>query len=308
MNTNTQKLSSSYTTHVTIGLYDKVNTIAMRLAKILMLNKNDTSFTQVKSNIYALAHDQDSVDAFLHPIIYKNTAYIDVRPFTDMNGAIRNNNEYTLLVRRAILDLEWATNNDVFASQERFVVDAFASWFANGLARHTEVSLLTSTQFRITAAIYYLGIFHNAEHASNEDVVLLLLKQLPQILRLPTGVIDDVITANEDAMVSLYLTPSGDVKSRLGQLITLLNIITQNEVQIDIGVIYNSLCRGAFIAANAVDLAAIAIEHPPMLMIMLAYVTQKSIQNNTTLGRAALGIMRKHDFNSFETFLSDLYK
>lgn len=305
MNTNTQKLSSAYTTHVTIGLQDKVTAIAMHLAKILMLNKSDTSFTQIKSNIYALTHDQDSIDAFLHPIIYKNTAYIDVRPFTDLNGAIRNNNEYTLLVRRAILDLEWATNNEVFASQERFVVDAFASWFASGLARNTEVDLLTSTQFRITAAIYYLGIFHNTEHASNEDVILLLLKQLSQILRLPTSVIDDLITANEDAFVALYLQPHGDSKNRLAQFINILNIITQDEIHIDIGVIYNSICRGALIAANAVDLAAIAIEHPPMLMIMLMYVTQKSIQNNTTLGRAALGIMKKHDFNSFEKFLSE---
>ena len=297
---------NAYTTQITAGLFEKTTMIAARLAQLYLIDKSNPIFKQQShTNIIALIGEQDDIPPFHHPIIYKGQAYIDGRAFVNSAGILRNVYDFNFLVLRAQLDLEWTTNKEIFQGQEAFVVDAFASWFSNGLARNLELGLLAATNFKIAAAIYYLGIMHSMENMHKDEVILTLLKMLPRIIRVPAQVIDDLIAQDEAAFIDLYLhknTEKPEYFSNIHKLITILNTITNNEVTVDISVIYNSLARGAFITTNAVELASMAVEYPPVLIAMLILVNQKSIQRNTGLGQILFGIYKKHDIDSFEKF------
>ena len=214
--------------------------------------------------------------------------------------------KYVLLVRRALLDLAWVTDKDSFLGQLNFTIDTFSSWFSYGLQRHTNATLLTATNYRIIAAIYYLGLFSDGDIYKSSDVTDYILKKIPRIIAIPAQTVNDLITINEEVVVALFRNGRDLSENRLTQLSEILTILTNEVFTIDAGIIYNSLCRGAFIAANAIEIASIAIEHPPTLLAMMSCVTQKGLQNNTGLGRAVAGIMRKHDIADFNRFINEI--
>lgn len=303
---NAQNPQTAYSANITKGLLNKTQTIAKEIESLLIINKDSDAFKIIDNKVIAIVGDLEHVAAFLHPIIDKNKAYIDIRGFITKDGGIRNYYEYVLLVRRALLDLAWVNDKEIFSSQSNFVIDTFSSWFSYGLQRNTNASLLTATNYRIIAAIYYLGLFSEKHIFKDEDVILYILKKLPRMISIPAQLIDDLITLNESAVISLFNNGSIQTENRILQLSNILTVLTNEAFTIDPGIIYNSLCRGAFIASNSIEIASIAIEHPPTLIAMISCVTQKGLQNKTALGKAVLGIMRKHDMDSYNKFIMNV--
>ena len=317
MNSNEQAAvnQTAYNTNVTRGLLAKTLTIATSIETLLMIDKDNDDFSTIGfsktglngSKVICVRGDVEKIPTFLHPIIYKNTALIDIRAYVNKNKELRNYYDYTLLARRALLDLAWVDDKEIYYGQENFIIDAFSSWFSYGLQRNTNTNLLTATNYRVIAAIYYLGLFSNDHIIRDDDVIAFLLKRIPRLIAIPAQFIDDLITVNETAIIDLYRCgTASETLNRVATLATALTALTDDTFKIDTGIIYNSLCRGAFIAANAVEISSIAIEHPPTLVAMMYCVTQKGLQTHTNLGKAVAGIARKYDKDNFDRFISEV--
>jgi hypothetical protein len=206
--------------------------------------------------------------------------------------------------------LAWAKDREYYYGFEAFIVDAFSTWFSYGLQRNTNAALLTATNYRIIAAIYYLGLFSNETYSRNDDVIAVILKRIPRIINIPAQFINDLIAVNEEVVVNLFKNGSSfhnyTIENRLRTLATALTILTNDSYVVDPGIIYNSTCRGAFISSNSVEISSIALEHPPTFVSMMYCVTQKGLQANTTLGRAITGIARKYDKAAFDRFIGSI--
>lgn len=305
-NDETTLLQFAYNTNVLKGQLQKVQNITNQIESLLLVSSDDYLFKKIGAHIIGVVGSTDHIPIFYHPIIYKNKAYIDIRAYISRDGGIRSLYEYGLLVRRAHLDLAWAENKELFYSQEAFIIDVFSSWFSFGLQKnHADVSLLTATNYRVAAAIYYLGLFSNEHIHKDDDIVTELLKRIPRITRIPLQTINELIESNASSIISLYRNGiAADPINRISQLCEILTLLTNEDLTITPGIIYNSLCRGAFIAGNAVEITSVAIEHPPTFIAMVSVVFQGS-QNNTTLGRALLGVGRRYNTN-FDKFIIDI--
>ena len=304
-NIKTENLPTAYATNVTHGLLQKSIMIADIIEALLLVDKDNEVFKFVRDKVVVLVGDVEKIPNFLHPIIHKGKAFIDARAYVTKEGNIRNYYEYSLLVKRALIDLAWVEDKEIFFGQENLIIDAFSSWFSFGLQRNTNANLITATNYRIIAAIYYLGIFSNEHILKDDDVITLILKKLPRIIRIPAQFIDDLIALNETAIIALYKCGNGGL-SKIHILADTLTVLTDESFKIDTGIIYNSLCRGAFIAANAIEISSIAIEHPPTFVAMMYCVTQKGLQQHTNLGRVVAGLVRKYDMEHFDRFISEI--
>lgn len=298
---------TSYSAKATLGWQPKTLEIGHVLESYLIVNKASELFRSENPShtIYTLIGNVEHVPSFLHPIIYKNKAYVDGRSYMNREGAIRNPYEYSLLLRRASLDLEWVVDRDMFYGQMPLAVDTFSTWFAHGLQKQTNASLMTATNYRILAAIYYMGLFNTQSIAHEKDIEFYILKKLPRIIGIPSQLIQDLFAINMDAIIGLYCNGTTRQHDRLTLLAENLTLLTNEEYQIDVGIILNSLCRGAFMAANAIEITSISLEHPPTFLAMMSFVVAKGMQNNTNLGKALMGVSRKHDMQAFAKFIEN---
>ena len=278
--------------------------------KIIALNGSDNDAIERLDNILIIKGELESVPAFAHPIIYKDQVLIDARAYVNKDGQIKDLSEYHLLRRRAAADLAWANDSMEFGSQADLVVDVFASWFANGVTRRMNMTMVENNQLRILAAIYYLHFLHRAEGLSDEETAITLLKVLPRILRVPAPMVDEILGAlDKEAITKLYgyygdKTPSSG--EYLNSMLELFNTLTDHSFKLTTPLVFNALTRGAFISANSPEMAAIAIEHPPALMVMIWYALQKGIHGKTTIGLTAGAVCRKHNEDKFNQFMGQL--
>lgn len=299
--------SNSYSTIITRGMQQKVGKITHEVDKIIALNGNDLNAIEAVDNCLILKGELESIPAFAHPLIYDDKVLIDARAYVNKEGQIKDLSEFHLLRRRANLELAWVNDTVDFGSQADLVVDVFATWFANGLTRRMNMSMVENNQLRILAAIYYLHFLHRAEGLSDEETAITLLKVLPRILRVPAPLVDEILGAlDKEHITALYgykgeQTPGSSVYLEL--MLELFNTLTDHSFKLTTPIVFNSLTRGAFISANSPELAAISIEHPPAFMLMIWYAMQKGIHGKTSIGLAASAVTRKHNEDKFNQFM-----
>lgn len=299
------EVPSSYLTSVLVGQYDKISHIAKELESLYLINKDSGLFKLIGDKVIALVGDIERIDLFFHPIIHNKVAYIDCRPFMNKEGTIKNTFEYMLLSKRAQLDLVYAYHKEVFSTIQNFVIDAFSSWFSWGLQRSLNIDLRTANYYKVAAAVYYLGLMNTNTHLTDEEIRVFLINTLKRSINLPASFIEEIIVPDDSTrLIWLFKSYDHSFESRLYDLIEILNSFTNEEVSINKAIIYNALCRGAFIAANSAEITSIGIEHPSTFINMLASVTGKGLQSNTNLGKIVLGVSRHHDMHAFTKFLT----
>jgi len=300
---------TAYSANVISGLNNKMTGIAKDIESLLTIDKERYEFKIINDNVIAIVGDVgETIPSFFHPIIHNGKAYIDLRAIVNKEGKIRLYNEYVLMVRRAMLDLLWLTDKEVFFAQEAFVADTFSTWVSSGISRKLDNNLLITTNFRIISAIYYMGLFSNEAYAHDEDIIIMLLKRLPRIINIPAQNIHDLINVNEELIIELFRNGSvHNCKMQKNKIFLFAHALTElnnNAYDIDPSIVYNSTVRGAFIAANATEISSIGLEHPPTFIAMMSCAIQKSMQNTTALGKSMMGLLKKHDVEGFTKFIS----
>lgn len=306
------KLSTdAYSTSALFGLKHKSTDIASHIAKMLTVNPNNEDCRGVRENVIAIIKDAHSVPHFLHPIVYEGKAYIDVRPFCNKEGGIRVLTEFTLAANRGAMDLAWDIDKESFFPISAFTIDVFSSWVSYGLQRRNNVSLLVASFYRVVAAIYYYGLFDDSENLSRNEVNILLLQKLPRMLGVPAQLINDVLMLNEELFYELYTAPikgeHGKSRDRLTVLCECLTAVANNGAIIDRGVLKNTLCTQAALAANAIEIVQVSLEHPSTFITLISESLQKGYSQNTTIGKTVGGLVRRYNIDTIHKFLSNIY-
>lgn len=299
----------SYDSAINRGMRDKVYGGLEELLKLLTLSQED--FEQFGTDAFAFtASGNDRVPIFQHPIISKEgKVFVDARPFISSTGNIKNKNDYVFLRRRAIIELFWAKNSDEFGGQEGFIADVFGSWFSNGIGSSLNLPMQVSQELRILATIYYMALVQRDQgYKDSEDLIFMLLKVLPRMMRIPAQPIDDFFVGKEEAIFNLYKRTAVTKDAPLENLILAIGETIDDNYGVNKSSIYAALTRGAFVAANAPELVATAMELPPLFALMMDYSLTKGIYGKTTIGRVTLSLSRKHNVRRFEEFVKTIYE
>lgn len=294
---------TSYTTITNIDQSKRVADITERLEKLMIIAPED--FKSVGPNAYALLSlYSDSIQSFNHPIITKDgKVFMDARPFLNRAGGIKNKADYMLLERRSNIELAWANDPFEFVGHEAFIGDIFGSWVANVMGSRLNLPLVDAMHLRILATIYYVALIQRDTSMNEEETIPFLVRYISKITRIPAQPIDDFFTGNESHIHRLFLEAAGANTTPIKALLIAIESTMDEDLGIDQTTIYNSLTRGAFVASNAADIVAVALEVPPVFFLIVGYSLQKGIFGKTTIGQTALGLARKHDSRSLEAFI-----
>jgi len=294
-------INSPYDTLPLLGLNTKTQNYAEEIYKLYQINQSSDAIER-EENIFILRFDNAHIHTFLHPVLYNDKVYADARAYYNRQQRLNNFSEYLLIKKRAKLLYHWNKNREYFTSVERLIVDAFSSWVSFRLQHTTNCNILTSTHYRIVAAIYYLGLLTYSEHFSNENCIIYILKHIPPIINIPTQVVNDLITLDEETIITVF-RHIDDNKSAIHILAEAITKMTDGETLITPSVMYNSCCRNAFISSNSLEIATISMEYVPDFIAMLQLVATRGLQNKTGLGKILLSIQRKHDMLGFDKFV-----
>ncbi len=304
------KLFTAYTAIPNFGLYATMQHAGGILQELATLNKEEyfkaMGGHENPDSVLALIALTDKVPTFQHAIIYNNVAYIDLRPWVTREGKIRDTFEVGFILRRAKLDLDWAYRQSLFLPLNDIVVDSFSTWFANGISRRLDITSHLVVKIRILAAIYYLGMMDNASEINDRDLEYYLMRSIPRMLGIPVQLLLDLFDEDKDTVLDLYRKSAHSVTqtNKLSVLIYAISAFNSINYDIDVGVVQNSVCGGAIIVANAINITATALEHPPTFIMMMFMVMQKGNQSRTTLGLAVDSISRRHDRAVFDKFIN----
>ena len=301
---------TEYDTSALHGLKQKAEQIFEHLDTIINYGNNEDLFKIISKNIFALKGDINNVDQFPNPIITKNRSFIDIRHLVDKSGNFSSNVGYSdlnSLVKRTELNIAWLTNKEVFFNQQNLIIDAFSSWFSYGLQKSINCDLRTTTNFRIIAAIFYLGLFNNNVFVKDEDIKFYCSKKISMYCRIPPELIYDLFESSTgEWLYNLFRACySNEYKFLLDIVANALSTASYENIEITTGIINNSLCAGAYIGSLSSNVTRIALEHPPTFTFILSCVYDISSQKNTSVGKALAGIIKRHD-NSFKKFIETI--
>jgi len=233
---------------------------------------------------------EDAIPAFAHPLKYypKNSdsghvghaeeitkIVIDVRPFGkyDSNQAqfnIRNRSEYNVAVCRAKLNYIWITKQPtILRDVSPLGMSLFASWISEALSKRFALDPLEQFKLSILAAVYYNSLFTN-ETELNEMEVIKMTNAVSRNLRASAKDVMEVIdqcsvVSNIDDFCKKAHVVSGSVRLQ----------------DLNVGLLY-SILGGTWFGANAKEMIAVALEHPPTwLTIVLTAYNDRSYKNST---------------------------
>lgn len=285
------------------GLYEKTIKTAQLLEQMNIVDSDSGLFNiyqalNRKTNtgkVIALKGDIERVDQFLHPIYYKGIEYIDTRPYTNKEGEVRDHYNHNNMLKRAMFDSLWIDERDDFYTISRFVIDAFSTWFSFGVQRNLNLSIQSSANVRVVAAIYMLSLFTTDKHMSDDETMARILRYIPQTIALPAVVVKELIDTHPTLILDMFRLE----RPCISTITHVVSVITNEDLLINKGMIYNSLCRGAVMFSNGAEITSIGLEHPPTFIIMLA----SSLGSKTSLGLSTVGIQRRNDVHGFNKFM-----
>lgn len=307
-------INNSYSTTITSGMKGKMSSIATELEKIMILNGTDSDSLRSMENgqIIVLTGTAENVPAFAHPFYSNDKVFIDARPFTNREGGIKDSTEFNLLYKRAIVELCWIEDRVEWASQADFVVDVFATWFADGITRRLNMTMVENQQLRILAAIYYLRTIYRYNGHDKADAYTTLLRVLPRMLRVPINMIQEITDViGEENIADMFIFNQTDIEinsAHLDKLCTHFNDLTDNAYKLNKSLVFQCLVRGAFICANSPEITSVAIEFPALMYLLIWYCTNKGIQGKTAIGLKVQALGRRHTADKFNRFMEEMFQ
>ena len=303
--------SNAYTATTTKGLFDKTSNEA-KLIKTKFSIDQYSGDIKKENNIYIITGDDSSLPIFIHPFFHDKEVYIDARAFTAKDGKTKNVDEYRYLKRRALLDLGWNKEHEMFEGLMEFTLDVFSTWIAGNLTRALSLTPMINQNIKIASAIYYMGLFLREKNTYSFDTLSAkIIKVLSRSLRIPGEIIDEFITLHEELIPVLYFYENNKLFETNEKLITLCLLCTkivEDAVKITPSVVYTSCCSGTFSLANSNEIAMIMIEHPPYLMNIMNYCLSGGFLAKLKIGVATLSVNKKHNVDSFSRAISYFIK
>lgn len=249
------------------------------------------------SGIYQIKPEEVDIPPFGHPIQAKyrdeSAIFIDVRNCTRMSRegdmVVASQLDYTTMVMRAITQKQWITHSPKdFLGMGSYPVTIYTRWLSEAITKR--LALTPDIQMRVVvicAYFYIRSFYENADGLNDGEKI----KHAQLISRATYVGIDDILSIIEpldhpDSINWLINT----LKTQAGS--------TRFET-FNLGLLY-SLFGNAWFGNNYREIVAVALEHPPTFLTLLAQATDERGYHNTNLGKLAKQYDTK---DSAKTFL-----
>lgn len=250
------------------------------------LDMNNNSKKSSKDN----AHEDDYAE---------DTWFVlDVRNFTRLdrneNMVVSSTLDFKLHVTRALLSDYWVHNpTEDMLALGNIQLKVFARWITEVITRR--LALEPETQMRLTAiaAFYYLCLFYE-EDDLDKKLVRRMARRINEVLRIPSETIDEIMES------------IGHMDNATDFVNALINYGQSTRLeQMNLGLLY-TIIGGSWFGANAREILAVAFEHPPSFISLLAMAFTSRGYRKTILGKAAEMNTKKSEDKDFVSNLQKL--
>ncbi|MBB5409313.1 hypothetical protein HDG34_003254 [Paraburkholderia sp. HC6.4b] len=235
----------------------------------------------------------DAVPEFAHPWLithekereqthghdWRGTIVFDARPFGAFDRIkgqflVRNEIEYGLQRRRAQLNDIWVNDDPALLRDVSPVaMSLFAGWISENLARRFALDPREQLNMAILSAIHYLSLFSDDGNIDTPQRIKMAM-QVSRGLRCPA---EEVMTLLEKrqhegpgiiGLCGAAADATGSVRLR----------------ELNPGILI-SIVKGTWFGINAAEMLAVALEHPPTWLALLAAAHIERTYRNSGLAR-----------------------
>lgn len=237
---------------------------AVRVAKLgnYLAPMELSSGTKV-TNCYMVTASSKEIPPFAHPITIKadersledDYIVIDVRGFMRVDSlgqyTITAKSDYDFITMRAFLQKVWNDEqpNDIL-NCGNIQLTAWIRWVSESIAQRLGLDPVAQMRVAAIIGVYYLSLFKK----DSEDIKDSMLKMATQVARASYIPVEKVIEITEHLEPMLNVTDLCSTLAKAGETIRL--------EKFNPALLYGILCSGWF-GANAREVVAAAIEHPP---------------------------------------------
>lgn len=256
----------------------------------------------VRENVLATTHENEKLEHWAHPLIINDKVYIDVRPFLNKNGDVKNTMEYNALVARALAELEWYVNPAAYEAIMTPLSAVAGEWVATGISTRYDLPELDRVAVKITTVYYYVWSILKAidDNIKREEVVDVAVKTLTRKMAIPASVVVPVLESEAIAANWFGGTPN------VHTLALLIRETTQTVMGDFTGqTLIQLMSMGSWIGDNAPVLSAMCLEHPPTLAVLVSRTVDfRMYQNKTRIGRAGNALSRAVNLDTVVSFVA----
>lgn len=220
-------------------------------------------------DLKTVKNSSKEVPVFSHPITVpllgskESIVCLDTRPFTRTTGmgevVVTNLIEYRFMALRGLLQLRWNDNNNAqdLVNLGSLQITAFARWISEAVSRRLGLTPLEQMQVMSLSGYYYLNQFVDARTLHDDEK----LKMATQAARATNVPVDKLLEMTDQLEGTIHSI--SDFISALRQLVQSprLDALT-------VAFMYGAMGGGWF-GANAREIVAVALEHPPTFIAMV---------------------------------------
>lgn len=274
------------------------------------LDTSDISYTGSNKEIIIFQSDENSrriceIPSFAHPILLNTKdglkTVVDVRHFcrADRNSSeviIKNVPEYELAVHRGILNQIFATTPPrELLVRNSLPMSVFSSWITDNLAKRLSLGLLEQFKIRILAAYYYCCLFTDEEYFSDlekDKLVGMISRGLHTSYR-----------DTEDVLVGI-----GPIQNLEEFTQALIDHVDSPRLKGLKPAIVIAVVMSTWFGANAREMLAVALEHPPTWISIVYTACTSKIYKNTAIAKTAernAGRNFSTAMNSLDVYFND---
>lgn len=222
--------------------------------------------------VFGLRPDNKSVPTFAHPIpVYINEKedapyfFVDTRSLVKANPnaprgySINNPTEYNFQIKRAALNLAYNSDPSSFMGLGDLTPLVFCRWLTDMIVR--KLGLDPSDQVRVTTVtlFYWYSLFQESETETfTEKEKMRIITKLTQITSIPSS-------------LSMEVIDSIPVIKDITEYVQTLQLVISNPRLDKLSpALLFAMIGNAWFGANAKEVAAVALEHPPTFVAMVA--------------------------------------
>lgn len=226
------------------------------------------------------------IPPFAHPLLVNNLPagyspffVVDVRNFTRLNQmnekVVSSKLDYDTAVIRGLLQGYWYENspNDLLGLGT-YQVTIFARWLSELLTKRLALTPEVQLRVSVISAYFYLCMFQEEKNA-DESVKLKMASMISKAIYTSA---DEVIKIIEPLKIHCC------AQDYVDELINSSN--SARFEKFNLALLY-TIVGGSWFGSNARELVAVALEHPPTFITLVAQATNERGFHNTPLGKLA---------------------
>lgn len=248
------------------------------------------------------ASSESNIPMFFHPIVYEDKAkgqiYVitDIRPYiklpeyseNDENFVVRNQSEFDFHKRRAVLQLDWLKGESSLLKPSLPVAGVvYANWIAEAISKAFALDPKEKAEIQAVAHFFYQSLFY-PDNSFDEDA-----KQKFSVHTIK-------VTGPNTSNLVFEVFDKIDKMDTLEDMVETIKKVVDNVRLQDFSVaaLYN-ITGNAWFNVAARETLAMALEHPPTwISIVASSITDRTFRNSL-IARIAEKAARSSDVSDF---------